>query len=116
LRRGQHVSIEWERAGELKTGVAIVWGILLGKPEALDEADCVPYLGAHPTTRRRLLQWWQGHHPEAGPELAEAALKAMNPRELLDATLLADNEAARTMGGRHQVAFDPFASAWKISR
>jgi hypothetical protein len=113
LRRGQHVSIEWERAGELKTGVAIVWGILLGKPELLLEEDCVPFLKAHPLTRKHLLRWWMERHPEA-PELAEAALKAMNPRELLDATLLADNEAARPMGGRHQVSYRPDAELWKI--
>jgi hypothetical protein len=114
LRRGQHVDVEFERAGELKTAVAIVWGILIGVPEVLTEEACTPYLQAHPLTRKHLLKWWTEQHLEAEPELAEAALKAMSPRELQNAVLMADNAAAQPMGGRHQVNYRPDAELWRI--
>jgi hypothetical protein len=114
LRQGQHVGVEWQRDTEIKTAVAVTWGILLGNPEILREEDVVPFLQAHPLTRKRLLKWWTDKHPEAGPEVAEATLKNMNPRELQNATLLADNEAARPGGTRHQVHYQPDAELWRV--
>jgi hypothetical protein len=115
MRVGEHVDVEFERAGELRTAVVIAYGAILGKPEELREEDCTPFLLAHPTTRRQLLSWWAGQHPEA-PELAETALKAMSPKELQQATLLMDMGNAQPAGSRHQVAYDSFAAAWKLSR
>jgi hypothetical protein len=116
LRVGAHADIEFERNGELKTAAVIIYGVLLGKPEPLNEADCVPFLRAHALTRRHLLRWWQEQHPEAGPELAEAALRAMSSKELRDATLLMDMAAAQPMGARHQVQYRPDAELWRIRR
>jgi hypothetical protein len=114
LRVGQHVTVEWARDTEIKLAVAITWGLLLGNPEALREEDVIPFLKAHPLTRKRLLTWWMERHPEAGEEIAEAALRNMNPRELQNATLLADNEDACPAGGRHQVHYQPDAELWRV--
>jgi hypothetical protein len=51
-----------------------------------------------------------------GMREAEAALKAMNPRELQNATLLMDNEAGRPRGSQHQVSYDPFAFLFRGSK
>jgi hypothetical protein len=121
LRVGQHVTVEFQRATEMKVVVAIARGILLGRPEPLREADIIPFSMAHPLIRKRLIAWWMEQHPEigaleTGAQEAEVALKAMNPRELLNATQLMDNEHARPMGNRHQVNYDPFASLWVRKR
>jgi hypothetical protein len=116
LRVGQHVTVEWQRGTETKVAVAIVYGILLGKPEVLREDAVVPFLQAHPITRKSLIRWWVERILGADEREAEAALRAMNPRELQNATLLMDNEALRPMGNRHQVSYDPYASSWKVSR
>jgi hypothetical protein len=114
LRMGQHVRVEWSRDTETKIARAITYGVLLGRPDPLREEDCVPFLQAHSLTRKRLLRWWMDKHPEASTEIAEAALRSMNPRELQNATLLADNEDQRTGGNRHQVHYQPDAELWKI--
>jgi hypothetical protein len=101
LRVGQHVTVEWQRGTETKVAVAIVYGILLGKPEVLREDAVVPFLQAHPITRKSLIRWWVERTLGADEREAEAALRAMNPRELQNATLLMDNEALRPMGNRH---------------
>jgi hypothetical protein len=110
LRVGQHVTVEWQRGSEMKVAVAISYGVLGGKPEVLREADVVPFMLAHPLTRKSLVRWWMERQPEAGLQEAEAALRAMNPRELQNATLLMDNSSAQSGGNRHQVNFDPFRS------
>jgi hypothetical protein len=114
LRVGQHVTIELQRDTETKVMVAITYGVLLGKPEALREADVVPFALAHPLTRKSLLKWWIERHPEAGEQEAEAALRSMNPRELQNATLLMDNDVARPMGNRHQVDYRSDAELWRV--
>jgi hypothetical protein len=117
LRVGQHVTCEWQRDTELKVAVAITYGVLAGRPEVLREADVIPFTRASPITRKQLVRWWVERHPEGGGEReAEAALRSMNPRELQNATLLMDNEAAQPVGNRHSVSYDPFAAAWKLSR
>jgi hypothetical protein len=116
LKIGQHAWLEFERAGELKTATAVTHGILIGKPEALTEEACTPYLQAHVLTRRHLVRWWQEQHPEAGPELAEAALKAMSPKELRDAVLLMDMAGAQPAGTKHRVQYRPDADLWRIQR
>lgn len=65
--------------------------------------------------QKRLIKWRTERHPEAGEEVTEAALRAMNPRELQNATLLTGNEEVRPTDNRQQSACDPFAAAWKLS-
>jgi hypothetical protein len=52
LRKGQHVTVEWQRGTEMKVAVAIVYGVLVGKPEVLREENVVPFMLAHATPRR----------------------------------------------------------------
>jgi hypothetical protein len=114
LKPGQHVWLEFERNGELKTETAICRGTLIGPPEPLNEQDCVPFLQSDSVTRRQLLVWWQTQHPDAGPELAEEALKAMSPKELKGAVLKMDMDATRPLGTQHRVSYDPFQSLFKV--
>jgi hypothetical protein len=114
LDLGEHVDVEFERGGEIKTEAVVAQGLLLGRPEALNEVDCVPFLQSDAVTRWHLLRWWQDLHPDAGPELAEEALKAMGPKELKGAVLKMDMDAVRPMGTQHRVSYDPFQSLFKV--
>jgi hypothetical protein len=116
LRAGQHVTVEWQRGTEMKVAVAIAYGMLLGKPEALQENDVVPFMKAHPLTRKALVKWWIERTTGADEREADAALKSMNARELQNATLLMDNEAASPMGNHHLVEHNPFSPLWKPGR
>jgi hypothetical protein len=121
LRVGQHVSVEFQRGTEVKIVVAIARGVLIGKPEPLREADIIPFMLAHPLSRKSLIAWWIEQHPElAGLETAvqeaEIALKAMSARELQNAVLLMDSQSAQPKWNRHQVSYDPYASLFQRRR
>jgi hypothetical protein len=121
LRVGQHVSVEFQRGTEMKVVVAITHGKLLGPPELLREADVIPFMLAHPLTRKSLIAWWiernpefqDSDRPEVGRQEAEAALKVMSARELQNATLLMDMESGRPRFNQHQVNYDPYAECFK---
>lgn len=93
---------------------AIARGVIIGRPEAMREADVIAFCWLIHLLGKRLPKWRMERHPEADQREAEAALRAMNPRELHNATLLMDNEEARPMGNRHQVAYNPHAELWKL--
>jgi hypothetical protein len=116
LRRGQHVMVEFQRGSEVKFVTAITHGPFVGKPDPLREENVIPFMLAHPLTRKSLIKWWIERTPHADEREAEAALRAMNPRELQNAVLLCDNDAARPMGNRHMVSYDPFASLFRRSQ
>jgi hypothetical protein len=114
LRVGQHVTVEFQRDTETKVAIAISYGALRGKPDVLREEDCIPFLRAHPSTKKSLIRWWMSRHPELGEDVAAAALRDMNSRELQNATLMMDNEAMRPGGGQHQVEYRPDRELWKV--